>query len=330
MIFGKNLTKEIQEVLQDKNTFAVTDENVMRLYPELFAAERTHILTAGEEQKRFDSVSDICALLISGGADRSAKLVAVGGGVVGDITGFAASCYMRGIEWVGIPTTLLALCDSSIGGKTGLNFKGLKNILGAFHSPKEVYLSSHFVQTLDEREFICGIGEVIKTAALSEELFDLLLKNEKALFEKDEKALEKLIKACAKFKDAIVRQDPYEKKGLRKILNYGHTAGHAFETSDKHRLSHGEYILHGMRIENRLFDDIIDPTFFVQMDKLINTALNGTKTEFDIEASITAAMTDKKNQNDKISVMAIIKPSEYQEHFFAPQEFRRKLHDALK
>jgi len=330
MIFGTNLTSDIQKILFQKNTFAVTDENVASLYPELFEPARTVVLTPGESNKNIDTVASVCAFLATSGADRHSVLVAVGGGVVGDITGFAASMYMRGIAWQLVPTTLLALCDSSVGGKTGVNLNHIKNMIGAFHFPQEVYLSTHFIKTLPDREFMCGIGEAIKTACLSESVFDFFVKSEAQIYKKCEKTLEKLVRACAQFKDKVVTKDPKETTGLRKILNYGHTAGHAFETADRGKLSHGEYILHGMRVENRMFGDVIDPTFFVESERLIKNALGDSKTEFNVEDSLKAAFSDKKNKDAQISVMAVLKPDTYKEMFFSGEEFKSGLVAAFK
>jgi len=330
MIFGKDLSGRIQVLLSGKNIFAVTDSNVVKLYPELFNPERTCILEPGESQKNWTSVLDICAFLKASGADRQSKLVAVGGGVVGDTAGFAASVYMRGIPWSLVPTTLLAQCDSSIGGKTGINFNNLKNILGTFHFPEQVYLSAHFIKTLDDREFICGIGEVLKTACLSEEIFKFVLDNEKAVFAKDGTTLERVVELCAEFKHSITTRDPREKTGLRKILNYGHTVGHAFETADRQRLSHGEYILHGMRVENRIAGDVINPAFFVESERLFSAALGGKKPAFDPDTAAAAAESDKKNESGKISMIAVIKPGEHKEIFFTKKEFRWKLREAME
>ena len=328
MIFGKDLTNGIKIALAEKNVFVVTDENVFQLYKDLFP-KKTFVIKPGEDQKHLGTVADICAFLHTNGAERQAKVLAVGGGVVGDISGFAASVYMRGIPWANVPTSLLALCDSSIGGKTGVDLGNYKNIIGTFHFPQEVYLSAHFIKTLPEREFICGIGEIIKTACLSSDIFAFFTKNAKAVYQKDEVILERLIRLCAEFKDFVVKRDPYEKTGLRKTLNYGHTVGHAFEAADNHRLSHGAYVLHGIRVENLLCKDIVDPVFFEVAERLVNDALGGEKTRFDINSAVEAAAGDKKNADGKISVMAIIRPNEYREVFFTKNEFRQKLSDVL-
>jgi len=329
MIFGKDLTEQIKAVLAQKNVFAVTDDNVFRLYAELFDPARTFVFPAGESQKQLAAVSGICAFLHQSGADRHSKIAAAGGGVAGDIAGFAAAVYMRGIPWVNIPTTLLAQCDSAVGGKTGVDLGAYKNIIGAFHFPEEVYFSAHFLKSLPGREFLCGLGEIIKTACLSPKIFTYFTQNEQAVYRKNESVLANLVRLCADFKDSVVRQDPFEKTGLRKILNYGHTAGHAFEAADNHRLSHGEYVLHGIRAENRMCRETVDPGIYGVIERWINRALNGAETDFDLEKAVEAAAGDKKNAGGKISVVAVVRPGEHREIFFTKEEFKQKLAEAL-
>ncbi|MCL2798234.1 MAG: 3-dehydroquinate synthase [Firmicutes bacterium] len=353
MVFGNNLTTQVKSVLSGKNVFTVTDDNVFSLYPELFNPARTFVFAHGEGQKHLGTVSDICAFLFSSGADRHAKIAAVGGGVVGDAAGFAASVYMRGIPWINIPTTLLAQCDSAVGGKTGVDLAAFKNIVGAFHFPEEIYFSAHFLETLPEREVLCGWGEVVKTACLSPEIFEILTKNEKRITKNDEwdlgndgtnpsetihyslftiHSLSPLVRLCAEFKDSIVRQDPFEKTGLRKILNYGHTVGHALEAADNHRLSHGEYVLHGILIENRMCRDLIDSAFYDEIERLVGEVFSfqfSVFSDLDIDKVVEAAMGDKKNADGKISVIAVIRPGEHREVFFSGEEFERKLKKAL-
>jgi len=329
MVVSKDVSEKILELLKQPNTFVVTDKTVFLLYENLFDKKNTHIIAPGENQKNLSTVQSICEFLLKNGANRNSTLVAVGGGVVGDITGFAASIFMRGIDWVSVPTTLLSLCDSSIGGKTGVDLGKAKNIIGTFHFPKEIILSSHFIKSLDEREFLCGVGEVLKTACLSGEIFKFFVKNEQAMYKRDEEVLRQLVSLCANHKAQVVKKDPFEKTGLRKTLNYGHTVGHAFEAADNHKLSHGEYILHGIRIENKINQDILDKDFFIQAEALISRALNGKKTKFDMDAAVQYALADKKNKDGKIAILAIPKVGEYKEVFLTKEEFAQRLKAVL-
>jgi len=335
--FLGDLGTDIDDLLIDKNTFCVTDENVYNaIASDYCIKERTFILPSGEDSKSFDSITAITKFLLSKGANRNSHLVAFGGGVVGDITGFVASTFMRGIAWSNIPTTLLAQVDSAIGGKTGVNIGGIKNIVGAFHFPTTVYFNRNFLRSLPKREVICGGGEIIKTAALSKDILESLIFEDctvdikEFLSNKYEHLLIDIVYACANFKHEVVKKDPFETKGLRKILNYGHTVGHAFETADNHRLGHGEYVLHGMRIENQMFKSFIEPKFYKQMKKLIDAALSGAKTEFNIDKSIAAATLDKKNSAGKISIIIMTDAGKHLEQLVTKQEFEALLRNAMQ
>ncbi len=201
---------------------------------------RTVILRDGEAFKTLASVATIIDELVASGANRDITLIALGGGVVGDITGFAAACYMRGVAFIQIPTTLLAQVDSSIGGKTGVNHVGGKNLIGAFHQPKLVLIDTDTLTTLPDREFSAGMAEVIKHAAIFDvEYFAWLEKNIGALMRRDAELLAKAILWSCEIKAAVVADDEKE-HGRRALLNFGHTFGHAIENC----LGYGEW-LHG-------------------------------------------------------------------------------------
>jgi len=325
MIFSNNYSKEIKRLIAQPNTFIVTDENVFNLYKDLFKSDTVFVMSAGEASKTLDTVIKICEFLKDKNADRQSHLFAIGGGVVGDTAGFAASIYMRGIAWTSVPTTLLAQCDSGIGGKTGVNFSNLKNILGTFYQPKQIIISAHFVDTLPEREFMCGVGELVKTAALCKKVFAKWTLTQDKILAKDHIALFNITMLAAKFKEKVVKKDLYEKRGIRKILNYGHTVGHAFESADNQTLSHGEYVLHGILYENLMLKDLIDPMFYYSIEAIIKTVLSDKKLSFDANAVVDAACSDKKNQDKKISILSVIKPGIYYETFLTKDEFKSKL-----
>ncbi len=201
----------------------------------------------GESHKNLRTVENILTGLIQLKANRKSWLLALGGGVVGDITGFAAAIFLRGIEYVQIPTTFLAQIDSSIGGKTGVNMRAGKNLVGAFHQPRGVLIDPSLLSTLPPREFNSGLFEAIKYGILQNpELFDLLESRHSELPGKDPQLLEKIIHDCAAIKAEVVSQD--EKEGRqRMILNLGHTLGHALEAATQYTyLTHGEAVGHGM------------------------------------------------------------------------------------
>ena len=195
----------------------------------------------GEENKSFKTYQDILSFLIDKSFTRTDAIVAVGGGVVGDLSGFVAATYMRGIDFYNIPTTLLSQVDSSIGGKTAIDFEGVKNIIGAFYQPKKVLIDSTTLLTLDNRLLSAGLAESIKMATtFSKELFDLI-KGPNQLMNK----IDDIIIQSLKIKKYVVENDPYE-KSLRRVLNFGHTIGHGIEASLNGKLYHGECVGLGM------------------------------------------------------------------------------------
>lgn len=187
------------------------------------------IFEAGESQKNLDTVKMIYEKLILAKFDRKDLLVALGGGVTGDITGFTAATYLRGIDFVQIPTSLLAQVDSSIGGKTGVDFDSYKNMVGAFHMPKLVYINVSTLTTLSDEQFISGMGEIIKHGLIKDSAyFDWLIENHDRILARDKDVLMEMIRVSCNIKRVVVENDPTE-KGDRALLNFGHTLGHAIE-----------------------------------------------------------------------------------------------------
>ncbi len=205
------------------------------------------LIRDGERAKTLRSVSQIYEALVRGGADRGSALVAVGGGVLGDTAGFAAATFLRGITLVHVPTTLLAQVDSSIGGKVGVNLPLGKNLVGAFHQPACVVVDPQLLTTLPRREFRSGLYEIVKYGMIrSRTLFDRLGTDTKAIFKKDPESLTPAIVESCRIKAEVVSADERE-GGLRRILNFGHTVGHALEAvTNYRRFRHGEAIAHGM------------------------------------------------------------------------------------
>ena len=232
----------------------VTDDNVDPLY--VPAVERS-LREAGFEVAVFEfpagepskTIATACSLwddCLQFGLDRTSGIVAVGGGVVGDIAGFVAATVLRGIDFVQVPTTLLADVDSSVGGKTGIDHPLGKNLIGAFHQPKLVWIDPTALGTLDTRNFRAGMAEVIKYGIIRDpELFEFLADQRDAVINLDQQAMEHIIAASCRIKADIVAADERE-SGLRRILNYGHTIGHAIEALDYRRLLHGEAVSLGM------------------------------------------------------------------------------------
>lgn len=210
---------------------------------------KTLIIPDGEIYKNWDTLHKILDFLFQNHFQRNATIIGLGGGVILDIVGFAASCYLRGINFISIPTTLLAQADAAIGGKTGINFQQAKNMLGAFYSPKIILLCPAFLLTLAEREFRAGIAEMIKHALIADEEFFLWLENHLPnILKRDIDTLTIAISKNAEIKTRIVSQDEKE-QNLRIILNFGHTIGHALEAASDYQLLHGEAVAIGMLLE---------------------------------------------------------------------------------
>ena len=197
----------------------------------------------GEDAKTLETVERVCRDLVRWGVLRGDLVVAVGGGVVGDTAGFAAAVYYRGVDVVHVPTTLLAMVDSAIGGKTGVNLPEGKNLVGAFHQPRAVFANPAVLATLPDREYRCGLGEIAKYALMGDDFvsprIDELVRREPA-------ALIDVIARCADIKARVVAADEFERTGARAVLNYGHTVGHALETGSAHALMHGEAVAIGL------------------------------------------------------------------------------------
>ena len=247
----------------------VTDSNVDRLYGDTIVRqiEQTGlqveriVFPAGEKSKTLETYAELVRGFAALELTRTDFAIALGGGVVGDLTGFAAATYMRGIGFVQIPTTLLAMVDSSIGGKTGVDIPEGKNLVGAFHLPKRIFRDVKFLETLPEREMKNGLAEMIKTAVLFDaEMFaaleGLVYLDNLGRLEK----LESLVERCAAWKQKIVDED-FKEGGKRKLLNLGHTFGHAIEAASEFRLGHGECVAIGMRIVGKDVPEI---------DKILN------------------------------------------------------------
>ena len=330
VLIENDLTEKISQVIAEKNTFVVTDKNVERLYPQFFRSCNKFVLEPGEDSKTLDNMAAIARKMLSLGADRSTKIVAVGGGVVGDLAGFTAAVFMRGIKWISVPTTLLAQVDSGIGGKTAVDLDDYKNIIGSFHQPSDILVSLEFLQTLPERERLCGIGEVVKTAFLDAEVSRIVDGGLNKLLAFDKETLFKTVKACIEFKEKIVAEDEKELSGRRKILNLGHTVGHAIEKVDKHSRSHGEYVLWGLLYEGYIVKNFISLDYYMYMRALVSKILKGKKLKFSPQEVAKAALSDKKNSGGKISIIAPVNKGEQKELFFTEKEIYEGLERCKK
>lgn len=253
---GKNILGNLSSYMEGKdysNRFYVIDKNVYKLHREkiekVMGKDKFLVIDTGEENKTFNTLEKILSSIIAAGLDRKSVLVAVGGGVTGDICGLAASLFMRGISAIQVPTTLLSQVDSSVGGKTAINLSGIKNIVGAFYQPDKVFIDIEFLKTLEKKEIMSGIGEIAKYGFIvDEDYIDYLKENlDKIEMLEDEYLLEIIYKSVD-FKAQIVEQDEKE-SSIRKILNFGHTVGHGIELMKTVDISHGQAVAAGMILE---------------------------------------------------------------------------------
>lgn len=249
------LTEELQAFdVENRRVAVIADTNTARLFGKTVKGLLEghcrkvilHVFEAGEANKTLDTVKEIYKTLIEEQFDRKDLLLALGGGVVGDITGYAAATYLRGIDFVQIPTTLIAQSDSSIGGKTGVDFDGYKNMVGAFYMPKLVYMNIGTLKELDDRQFYAGFSEVMKHGLIKDAVFyEWLLENMYEIRDRDPEVLEEMVIRSCGVKKLVVEKDPTE-KGERALLNFGHTIGHAIEKAMHFDMLHGECISLGM------------------------------------------------------------------------------------
>lgn len=294
---------------ENRRALIVTDDNVAPLYLDTVKDALSHcfstldslILKAGEQYKNTDSIAEIYERAIQDNFDRNDFLIALGGGVIGDMTGFAAASYMRGIRFVQIPTTLLSQVDSSIGGKTGVDFRQYKNMVGAFHMPALVYSNISVLNTLDTIQYASGMGEVIKHSMIRDRAYyDYLLSQKEALQQRNPDALEETVYRSNLIKRAVVEEDPKE-KGVRQLLNFGHTLGHAIEKCSQFALSHGQCVALGCLAAMHISGTVSDAELQECRTLMESVGLETTLTlPLDPDEVLLATRKDKKMDHGQV------------------------------
>lgn len=314
IIIQDNLKNTIQDYFENKKYFLITNNKLAKLYPEFvykFASNRVVIIKDGEKYKNIKTYEYIVNQLLKEKIERKDSIVAFGGGVVGDLAGFVASTILRGVELIQIPTTLLAMCDSSIGGKTGFNCQYGKNLIGTFYLANKVLIDPLLLNTLNDYEFKCGLGEVLKYAFIEKSCnknsqFNLLEFFTRNSSQDIKKQMNFIIKACATLKADVVQNDKLE-GGLRKILNFGHTYAHSFETlSNYKKISHGEAVAHGIKYASKLalIKNYITEEYYNQIITLLEKfELTKKKINFKKDNVINLMKQDKKVNNAKINLL---------------------------
>ncbi len=306
-----SLGKSIADARINGKIVLITDTNVDRFQSaECINALKAsgfdvykYIIEAGEKSKNLDTVKNIYKFLIDNRFDRNSGLIALGGGVIGDITGFAAATFLRGISFVQVPTSLLAQADSSVGGKVGVDFDGSKNIIGAFYQPKLVYINVNSLKTLPVRELKAGLAEIIKHGIISDaDFYEYVDYNIKKIFNFDEYVLQYIAKVNCSIKGSIVEQDEKENE-LRAVLNFGHTIGHAIESAYGFELLHGECVSLGMiaafKIAFRL--EMVGENVIMKVtDTLLKAGLPVRLENIDVDKVYSHMLHDKKIRNNKM------------------------------
>ncbi|MDP3149248.1 MAG: 3-dehydroquinate synthase [Ignavibacteria bacterium] len=298
-----------------KRKFFVIDENVFRLHKRyllnFLSSEGNDIVykfPSGEKSKSFKQISELHKVMLENKLGRDTLVVAIGGGVTGDAAGFAASIFMRGVPVVHIPTTLLAAVDSSVGGKTGINFNNTKNVIGSFYQPKFVLIDTIFFSSLPEKEITCGLGEIIKYAYLTgQNFYDEVFLSFNYFYQKDFSKTEKLIANSISVKAEVVSSDEKE-TGLRKILNFGHTFAHAFESELHFKIKHGEAVIAGIICALYLshekgFISALRLEELLSLPKKIT--LSSSLKKLNKEKLYNSMLSDKKNRDGKIKFVLI-------------------------
>ncbi|MDQ6876994.1 MAG: 3-dehydroquinate synthase [Candidatus Dormibacteraeota bacterium] len=314
VVIGNGIHRELRGAVARLDPTAaaiITDSNVLPLAKKVArtikrAGVKTpiHVIRAGERSKSMAALGEVLAFLERQKVDRGGCVIAVGGGTVGDIAGFAAAIWQRGIRVVQVPTTLLAMVDSSIGGKTGVNGRRSKNAIGAFWQPAAVVTDLAFLETLPPVSYRDAFAEVVKYAvAMDHGLFELLLKARERLLAGDRAALERVVFQCVMAKALVVAKDERE-KGPRAILNYGHTAGHALEAASGFRISHGRAVAFGMRVAAGIALSMdLCSRGFVQSQNALLTAfgLPDKPPRVDLARVLAAIPRDKKARRGKVA-----------------------------
>lgn len=310
----KNLASEVKKIkasIKASKIIYLIDENVVSYFSQTTHLENLIIVHGGEKAKNFQSFEKVCEEVLSKIIDRSTHLIVIGGGAVIDLGGFVAASLLRGLDWSVVPTTLLSMVDTCLGGKVAINTSFGKNLVGAFHHPKYVFLDDSFLLTLPQKELDSGKGEILKYGMLSESISDLILKKA---------SIDEIIIECLNYKKSIVKKDQHE-KNIRKYLNFGHTYGHALEL--KFQIPHGIAIIYGMILIIKKFGNVLVFEHFKKLSKNLGLEIYLNQTLSDLSVTADLKIYDKKNKgNNEIDLVVMTVP-------FNPQILRVKL-DQLK
>ena len=327
IIIGSNLTLNVSKIFK-KNSInfekclIVVDKSVPKKFisniKRSLKNKKIYVISfnASEKNKNINSVNKILEVLLNKNFSRNDILISLGGGITGDVGGFVASLFKRGLKFINIPTTLLAQVDSSIGGKTGVNSKYGKNLIGSFYQPSLVLSDIQFLKSLSKRDIICGYGEILKHSLIDDKkFFNFLSKNQKKILDLSSPFIEKAIYESCKIKKKVVEKDEKE-TALRKVLNFGHTFAHAYEAGlgYSHKLNHGEAVILGMKtaLSFSLKENILSKSEYNSIiNHIDNSGLPSSIKKYfsikDLNKILSFMIKDKKNNSEKISLVLLKK-----------------------
>lgn len=319
----KGVLRKAGDILDlDRKVLIVTDSGVPAEYSKTVAARCREpfieTFPMGEESKSLSVFEKLCGSMLEHGFTRTDCVVAVGGGVCGDLAGFAAASYMRGIDFYNIPTTVLSQVDSSVGGKTAVNFRGIKNIIGAFYQPKAVLIDPDTLKTLSPRHFSNGLAEAVKMSLTFDKEFFELFESSDA-----HEHIEEIITRSVMIKAKVVEQDEKE-SGLRKVLNFGHTIGHAIESTEKtDGFYHGECVSLGIL-------PMCSPETRERVSAVLRKLSLPTEYHGDIKKLIAAASHDKKFSGEKVTVITLPEIGKYKAEEWSSKELSERMEEFFK
>jgi len=329
ILLGDNLfsktPKLIMPFCESKKILVITDSNVEKLYGKklINLLEKNGFETclfsfsAGEESKNNDTLFEILDFAFNNGFTRNDIFIGLGGGVVGDITGLSASLYMRGVSYISIPTTLLSAVDSSIGGKTAVNMKSGKNVIGTFNQPALVICDTKIIKNLSENIFAEGLGEVIKYGVIKDKsILDTVKKGE------TKGNIDDIIEKCLNIKREVVEPDEFDNLGIRNVLNAGHTIGHAIEVESGFDVPHGKAVALGLVIEANIANKLglCGKTTVTEIEKAVKTVVDISKYEIKPETIATLCLKDKKNKDSRITFLLPEKIGKMKEVLLSKEE----------
>ena len=297
--------KQLKDIVDINNTIIITDETIYELYQFQITGFKVIIIPPGEKHKNQSTIDSIINQLIELQVDRKSTLVGIGGGVVTDMTGYVASIYMRGINFGFVPSTLLAMVDASIGGKNGIDVGVYKNMVGIIRQPKFLLYDVTLLKTLPDAEWSNGFAEIIKHACIKDEaMFEILKANNLSSFQNNTQLLAEIVERNAKLKTEVVQKDEFE-KAERKLLNFGHTLGHALE--NQYELFHGQAVAIGMGYAAIISEQLIGFNQTEEIKLVIENYGLPTKLEFDKTRVLNVLKMDKKRERDSINYILLEK-----------------------